>query len=158
MKNVFLLSVFMLLSFGAFAQNEIADCNNEQAIRQYLMKNGFTAVPATIVGTAEVVEANRVFDYAQLLVLAGGEKINMAEGLQKDVQAGASEGFTSVAIITKNENFCDNTIKSIIYNNFDKDKYDSSINVHIWDNPDSDNDLLFTRVNPIDIAKLMDEK
>ena len=159
MKKLSLLSFFMLLALcQSFAQNTTVDCNDAQAIKSYLEKNGFIGVPATIVGMADAVDAEMIYDHAQLIVLMGGEEINIAEGLQKDVKAGASEGFNSAALITKNENFCDATIKSIIYNDFDKAKYDSSINVHIWDNPDSEEDLVFTRINPIDIAKLNDRK
>ena len=138
----------------SFAQNQSIDCNDAQDIRGYLEKNTFKGVPTTIVGAADLVEVDMFYDYAQLTIILDGKETNMAEVLQTNVRAGASEGFNTAAIVTKNENFCDESLKAIIFNDFDKAKYDSSINAHIWNNPDSDEDLIFTRVNPIDIGNL----
>lgn len=137
----------------AFSQSEDIDCNDAQAIKQYFLKNGFESSPATIVSIADAVDANGIMDHAQLVILHKGANVNMVNVFQDNVKAGASEGFNAVAIVTKNENFCNKEIKRLILNDFDKDKYDTSVNAHIWDNPNSTEDLLFVRYNPIKINK-----
>ncbi len=152
MKNTLLLSFFMLLTMGqAFSQNENIDCNDAQAIKQFFMKNGFQSSPATIVSTADAIVSNGIMDHAQLVILHKGANVNMADMFQENVKAGTSEGFNVMATVTKNENFCNEEIKRLILNDFDKDKYDTSVNAHIWDNPDSTEDLLFVRYNPVKI-------
>ena len=154
MKNFIFISFFSLICFGpAFGQNNSIDCHDANAIKQYLEKNGFEATPTTIIGTAEKTATGMVKDYAQLVISEDGLNINMAQALQKDIRAAESEGFNAVLIVTKNENFCDNEIRKIIFNNFDRGQYDTSINVHIWDAPDSPDDLLFIRYNPVVIRK-----
>lgn len=144
----------MLFAFGAFAQNEISDCNDAQAIKQYLTEQGFESTPVTIVGEAENIANNQIKDFAKLVVLKNGQNVSLAELVQKDIAASTSEGFTAGAVVTKNENFCEAASKAVIYNNFDKASYQFSVDIHVWDNPNSDQDLLFKRVNPIDFSKL----
>ncbi len=154
MKNTFLLSFYVLLMAGqAFSQNANIDCNDAQAIKQYFAQKGFESSPITILSTADKVDANMIVDHAQLIVKYKGADVNMAEMLQETVKAGASEGFNAVAIVTKNENLCNADLKRLILNDFDKDKYDTSVNAHIWDNPNSTEDLLFIRYNAVNLNR-----
>ena len=59
----------------AFSQNENIDCNNTDAIKQYFMKNGFQSSPATIIKTADKVDADKIMDHAQLVISHKGEKV-----------------------------------------------------------------------------------
>lgn len=144
----------MLLSLGMYAQSELADCNDALAIRAYLAAQGFESSPITITGATATTDLGNVRDFARLAITNEGTTVDLINQLKSEIAPGASEGFNTAAVITKNENFCDQAVKTVIYNDFDKDQYHSSVNIHIWDNPNSDNDLLLKRVNPIDISKL----
>ncbi|HFA49855.1 MAG TPA: hypothetical protein ENJ95_12680 [Bacteroidetes bacterium] len=149
MKNLLLLAFLFFAGSQLPAQNDLPDCNDAPAIKKYLEENGFESTPTTILRATGKTDAKGISDYAQLLIREDGMKINMAQAMQKDIANGASEGFNVVAIITKNENFCDEDVQKIIANDFDKGKYDASYNIHIWDNPNSNEDLLFERVNTL---------
>lgn len=156
MKTIFTLLIFSIffLSPGISQTNATFDCEDATAIRQHLEQNGFVGVPTKIVGpSGQVADAELVLDFAELLIEMEGENVSMAQVLERDVRAGKSEGFSAIGIVTKNENFCEEQVKPIIFNDFDKAKYDTSINVHIWENPNSDEDLVFTRYNYVDLNK-----
>lgn len=154
-KNHFLMLLFFqfMLAVSACSQTKQPDCNDAQGIKEFLEKHGFMASPTTVVGKADHLQSENVMDFADLIIKQDGLNINMAQPMELELEK-VDEGFKMGVIITKNENFCDDNVSEIIFNDYNKANYDVSINIHIWDDPKSDNDLLFMRFNEVDFEKM----
>lgn len=143
-----------LLAITACSQTKQPDCNDAQGIKQFLEQKGFIGGnPIKVVGKYVYPQSEFVMDFAGLLIEENGLNINMAQPIELDMKE-VGNGLRSVGIVTKNENFCDNDIRKIIFNDFNKSNYDLSINIHIWYDPESDNYIPFMRFNEVDYEKM----
>jgi len=138
---------FLLMSVPIWAQVDHL-CDKPAEIRSYFQKRGFRAIPIEILGYASKLRyEDYIEDYAELAIARDGKEADITSFISGDLQKALRDGLNAKAIITSNENLCDRNIVDIISSDYHKKQYDASINIHLWQDPEEKQDLLFFRLN-----------
>ena len=147
MESLKLLGLFLivLLMGNCSSKKKISSnpyCGKPYEIRNYLLKNKMVLpMPVEIDGDFKSdYPCPNVDNYANLKVVADSEikteiiPWDFSAVLENEQKAAIKDGYTTRAVITKNENFCDMNVEEIHLKI--KEDYQVSIFTHIWENPD----------------------
>ena len=153
-KVVYFCLINFMLIFNCNTSSKVkinSNCKNSDEIIEYyntFKKNpqhNVLALPIEIISDYSSKHLN-VENYANLMVKLSDELTDLSSIYNSEIELALTDGSTAKAILSKNSTFCEVDLINI-HKNF-IEKYNSSIYIHVWENPDnSKSDTLYTVYN-----------
>jgi hypothetical protein len=147
------------------------DCPDIASIKQTMLDLGFRAIPIKFVSDQEPTSRNEngnersvaIFGEQNIRIKISNDELMVLTYLQDALtqfypQLGSLSNF---GVITKNSNMCESSNKyTLALNAYNSSNAQVKIWLHVWDDPNSDNDLLFEKVDfdRLEIENLIKQK
>ena len=147
-KSILFLMVLICSSMST--GNEL--CNEPEEILEYFrqMSMDYIASPIEIIGEIPPkIQQPYIVDYSNQIIALDGANALPSQFMGKEIESAIQGGVNSKLVISRNESFCSKDLIEI-HKKIKRD-YQTSIFVHVWENPDSTmSDSLLIVYNTLD--------